>query len=126
MHSLTLNTQRRLQRQTAAMWLFVLTYAMSASYANFHVHDIPHEHASGFNHKLHQYVQSLKLDDHADLWESDFHECTACKFQINPLIPDASGSITILRTDSDVREPLVQFVSTSTPTKRLTRAPPVA
>ncbi|MET4693153.1 DUF2946 family protein [Endozoicomonas lisbonensis] len=119
------NILRRLQRHTAVIWLLMFLYITGASYATAHTHKTHSDTAENFHQELHQFVHSLELEGHSHDWDSDAHDCTACKFQFSHPAADATSTVATLKADTTLTTPELSYFSRKTPTKRLTRAPPV-
>ncbi|MCW7554377.1 hypothetical protein NX722_17475 [Endozoicomonas gorgoniicola] len=120
------NILRRVQRHTAVVWLLMCIYITGASYANIHIHKAPADTAGSFNEALHQFYQALEHDDHHHHHlDNDAHDCSACKFQFSHPIPESTRTATIQKAEISLTTRTVRCFYRKTPTKRLTRAPPV-
>ncbi|MGI9277581.1 MAG: DUF2946 family protein [Endozoicomonas sp.] len=126
MHLFSVKNQQSVQQKPATALLLIFCYVLSIFYSVSHVHDAHYLPAESVYEKLAGQIHSLHHHDEPDHWEHDTHECLACQFQSKP---HASGVIVaplVVTTD-----PVGVLLATSqpfhaTPTKRLTRAPPVA
>ncbi|AMO55191.1 hypothetical protein [Endozoicomonas montiporae] len=120
------NILRLLRQHPVVVWLLLFGYALGAGYATVHTHHAHHDAPDSFHKALNHYVQSLELDDPGHPWDNDAHDCTACKFQCSHPTSDSARYVAILKAGTAFTVPAVRYFSRTTPTKRLTRAPPVA
>ena len=114
-----------LQRYSViSLWL-IFSYTLSILYSFSHIHNEPHTHS--------YYVSGVRVDNvhYSALKEDpghehdDAHHCLACQFQSDSAVYGTSHSSSIpLTTHNDFLLATSQAFNT-TPTKRLTRAPPV-
>ena len=113
------NILRRVQCHTAVVWLLMCIYITGASYANIHIHKAPADTAGSFN-------EALEHDDHHHHHlDNDAHDCSACKFQFSHPIPESTRTATIQKAEISLTTRTVRCFYRKTPTKQLTRAPPV-
>ncbi|WP_153301774.1 hypothetical protein [Endozoicomonas arenosclerae] len=116
-----IKTAHRQGRNASRFCLMTVVYLLVILYTVSHTHKV-HE---DFSAKAHSLSTEEALDDHANHWHSDQHHSAACQ-----LISQAPPSLNLLSADNALCSPFntvekVSSASSVTPTKRLTRAPPV-
>ena len=126
MHPSSAKIQHLLQQKNSAVWLLVFIYALSSSYYSVHVHSTPHKTVNSFDQVLFEHLPFHELSGQHDHQESDAHDCTACKLQFKSLATNTLDSLVRLKTEHERSLPATRSPFRKTPTKRLTRAPPVA
>lgn len=126
MHQSSVKNQYQLQRKSVTALLLIFSYVLSIFFSVSHDHNHEYEstHRVGVTWVGHNHSQ--KQHDESDQRESHSHDCLACQLQLKSSVNVFAASPLNRLTDS------VSFVAAtsqpfnSTPTKRLTRAPPVA
>ena len=115
-------------RQKSLSMLLALVYILVALISSAHFHEL-HEQknvqAVDFSPAVVSLYQEIILEDHAEHWHSDQHNCASCKLQNTGLAVDFFYSPVDVKAPLDSHRSNVSRTFNNIPSLHQPRAPPV-